>query len=287
MHKSKNGEIVVACRITADVIDHVGDTFVILWRMSDLELASGVPEATAKRVAALLSQHQSPVLEVQVREGVGVVGLRNWEVAAAESIALADNAMKLYVKGDAEATRKAIDFVKGMVSTRDGAENMLLKHVRPYFLGAYCEVSPGMTVTDDAQLPLPIGKTLELPAKRTVSFEAIDPAKPRERRLAIDYTIDRVAAKVVFESMIKEMVATLAKDKQPPSLDDYDVTMSLRWTLEAERGWPSDVKYSVMQKANGRAVGEDYTWTLLEGPMAIPTERPAAGTNDMFDAAER
>jgi hypothetical protein len=110
----------------------------------------------------------------------------------------------------------------------------------------------------------------EWPAKRVIKVDAIDSAKPDELVVHIDATLDKEKAKTILQSVLEQVTKSGGDPKTVPAAETVDMGYHEEWTLNRKTGWPSPVKYRTEQKVQDRGAWEEYTWTLVEGPMAIP-----------------
>lgn len=267
--KSRGGDLVIASRVTVDVLEKDGDRWVMRWRVGDVEVPDGLPEDQKRAVAALVSRMKSPAFDIEVREGVGTVSLRDWEKARNDVIALSEKIIREAPRTapmDEAQLAATLEAAKQKMSTREVTEEVLLKQVRPYFDGAYHEVAPGKPKVERVELAMPLGPVSVWPAERTISVEQPDKAQPGNLAVHITATVDKTAAKSILEEAARQAREKTGNASNVPAPDAIDLGYTLDWSLDAKAGWPLSVKYRINQRVGERSWWEEYNWTLVEGP---------------------
>lgn len=286
--KSRGGDLVIASRVTVDVLEKDGDRWVLRWRVGDVEVPAGLPEDQRRAVAAMVSRMKSPALDIEVQEGVGSVGLRDWEKARDDVVALSEKIIREAPRTapmDEAQLAATLEAAKRRMSTREATEDLLLKQVRPYFDGAYHEVAPNKPKGERVELDMPLGPVGRWPAERTIRVEQPDPSRPGRLTVHIAAAVDKSAAKSILEEAARQAKEKTGDASAVPAPDAIDLGYTLDWTIDGGEagegtppgtGWPSNVKYRTTQRVGEREWWEEYTWTLVEGPTLTGGE-PGAG----------
>lgn len=271
--KSRSGDLVIANRVSVEVLEKAGDQWVLRWQVGEVEVPEGLPEDQRRAVAAMVAQMKSPSLDILVREGVGSVGLRDWEKARDDVLALSEKLIREAPRTapmDEGQLTAAIDAARKRMSTREATEELLLKQVRPYFDGAYHEVAPDKPKQESVVLAMPLGPVSQWPAKRTIRIEPADAARPDDVTVHIEASVDRDGAKAILEEAARQAKEKTGDASNVPAPDAVDLGYKLDWTLDTRAGWPSRVNYRTEQRVGERSWWESYTWTVVEGPGAAP-----------------
>ncbi len=280
-HQGQDGKGTVSSKVFVDVVEKAGDDVLLRWQVSEPEAPEGLTEEEHAKFNKMFANAKSPVMELVFKEGEGLIGIRDWEKTRDEIIALTERLMKESPElggGDPEALSKAIFGMRRLMSSREATERILLKQVRPYFEGFYHRIEPGAQRVEEAQLPVPFGRTTIVPAKRTVQLTAASQTDPDVYTLIIDQVIDRDAAAEAIQAVVNDLAKGMGKTDALPTSMDIDISIALRWSFDTRRGWPSQVSIKNTQKIGSRNSVDEFSWMLLEGPsiLTAPTDPPSA-----------
>lgn len=275
--RGEHGGREVTMRVTIDVLDRKNDEVVLRWKVDQIETTTPVPEGMKEFVTRDLRRFETAVLELVVKEGVGLVAVRNWEQAAAELVANLERDLGPAAE-DRERTQRSTEWLKQILSERKRAEPMLLESVRWYFEGGYVPLAPGMAVVDQVSDPGPFlpGEPAMVKCERRRECDRADAAAAHLRTLSTQLTFDPAELKAAFASWLASLDITTGTEKESPAIESCEAKVVHRWTLDANRGWPSAVECTKEQTVNGRSIRNKIRWELIEGPMPTPAEAPAA-----------
>lgn len=269
----------ILATINVEVIDKIDDVFTIRWTPSNTRIPRDLPNRAMAHFMCVWNGTAGPSLDILIQENVGVIGLANWEAARDHAVAEAKKSI-IGLKGTdgVEITPEMADTTVGpirdaILANKDAAESSLLRNVRGYFDGAYHEILPGETVSEDLELPWPFGdeEGLYLPATRTmhVTEATSNPAPTYDLRIEI--TPDRERFKALVNSLAERLDDRL---KEPEVLDRAEsaVNIKIRWQFDTAKGWPTRASSTSRITGDAGVIINTATWTLVKGPTMKSAE---------------
>jgi hypothetical protein len=279
MRQPPNGA--VAARVQVDVVGHEGDTFVLRWQVMKPETPVGLAGTELKRFEKLTENLKSPAIDLLIREKVGVIGVKNWEQARDETLALTERLVLEEAKGsgknlDPERLKKVTEAMRShMMNTRAATEVLLLNQIRPYFDGSYYEIHPGQERVEDVVTPWPFGggDSRGIPAKRTIKLTAVDPRDADHLDFSIDISLDAEVLAKAARNGVEDVAKTLDPGKPLPEIRSMEVNIAFRWQFDQKRGWPTKVSSVKSQSTDGKRTTEEISWTLVTGPEIVKDAR--------------